>query len=402
MIDKIATVKTDCIGENTLIKSFAVIDQEVIIGSNVIIHPHVTIEAGVVIGNNVEIFPGAYIGKLPKGAGAVARKIEYQQKVKIGDNSVIGPNAVIYADVTIGSNTLIGDNASIREQVIIGDFCIISRSVTINYNTSIGNRTKIMDMTHITGNCQIGNDVFISVLVATTNDRAIGQSGYDEEKVIGPNIGNGVAIGAGANILPGVYIGEGSVVAASAVVSKDVLPKKMVAGNPARVIKSLDGGGGDIAEYFVHDLAYVETEAIGKGTRIWAFTHILNGAKIGSNVNICDSVFIENDVEIGNNVTIKCGVQLWDGIRLKDNVFIGPNVTFTNDPFPRSKNYLDRYPETIVKEGASIGANATILPGVTIGKKAMIGAGAVVTKNIPDYAVAVGNPAKIIRYLQEA
>jgi acetyltransferase-like isoleucine patch superfamily enzyme len=100
-----------------------------------------------------------------------------------------------------------------------------------------------MDMTHITGNCQIGDDVFISVLVATTNDRAIGQSGYAEEKVIGPNIGNGVAIGASANILPGVSIGEGSVVAASAVVSKDVLPRKMVAGNPARVIKSLDGGG---------------------------------------------------------------------------------------------------------------------------------------------------------------
>jgi acetyltransferase-like isoleucine patch superfamily enzyme len=110
---------------------------------------------------------------------------------------------------------------------------------------------------------------------------------------------------------------------------------------------------------------------------------------------------VENDVEISNNVTIKCGVQLWDGIRLKDNVFIGPNVTFTNDPFPRSKHYLNKYPETIVKEGASIGANATILPGVTIGENAMVGAGAVITKDIPDYGVAVGNPAKIIRLLQE-
>ena len=119
-------------------------------------------------------------------------------------------------------------------------------------------------------------------------------------------------------------------------------------------------------------------------------------------MNICDHVFIENDVEIGNNVTIKCGVQLWDGIRLKDNVFVGPNVTFTNDPFPRSKKYLDRYPETIVEESASIGANATILPGVTIGKNAMVGAGAVVTQNIPDDAVAIGNPAKIIKYLQGA
>ncbi|NTW20954.1 MAG: N-acetyltransferase, partial [Nostocales cyanobacterium W4_Combined_metabat2_030] len=138
------------------------------------------------------------------------------------------------------------------------------------------------------------------------------------------------------------------------------------------------------------------------GTRIWAFAHVLKGAKIGENVNICDHVFIENDVEIGNNVTIKCGVQVWDGIRLKDNVFVGPNVTFTNDPFPRSKKYLDRYPETIVEESASIGANATILPGVTIGKNAMVGAGSVVTQNIPDDAVAIGNPAKIIKYLQGA
>jgi UDP-2-acetamido-3-amino-2,3-dideoxy-glucuronate N-acetyltransferase len=154
-------------------------------------------------------------------------------------------------------------------------------------------------------------------------------------------------------------------------------------------------------EHFIHDLACVETESIGRGTRVWAFAHILPAAKIGEDVNICDHVFIENDVIVGDRVTIKCGVQLWDGIRLEDDVFVGPNVTFTNDPFPRSKQYPDKYSETLVQQGASIGANATILPGINIGKKAMIGAGAVVTKDVPDYAVVVGNPARIVRYLEE-
>lgn len=151
---------------------------------------------------------------------------------------------------------------------------------------------------------------------------------------------------------------------------------------------------------FIHELAYVETESVGQGTRIWAFAHILPGAVIGEDVNICDHTFIENDVIVGNRVTIKCGVYLWDGVRLEDDVFVGPNATFTNDLFPRSKQYLSDFPKTVVKCGASIGANATILPGITIGKNAMIGAGSVVTQDVPDNAVVVGNPAKVIRFLE--
>jgi acetyltransferase-like isoleucine patch superfamily enzyme/dTDP-4-dehydrorhamnose 3,5-epimerase-like enzyme len=152
--------------------------------------------------------------------------------------------------------------------------------------------------------------------------------------------------------------------------------------------------------YFAHPQALVESENIGKNTRVWAFAHILPGAVVGEDCNICDQTFIENDVILGNRVTIKCGVQLWDGITLEDDVFVGPNATFTNDPFPRSKQYPETFSRTIVRKGASIGANATILPGLSIGQYAMVGAGTVVTKNVPPFAVVVGNPARITGYVQ--
>lgn len=155
----------------------------------------------------------------------------------------------------------------------------------------------------------------------------------------------------------------------------------------------------DVADYFRHPMAIVEAEKVGRGSRIWAFAHILPDAVIGEECNICDHTFIENDVVIGDRVTVKSGVQIWDGVRIEDDVFIGPNATFTNDPLPRSRLHLERYPQTCVRRGASIGANATILAGVTIGRHAMVGAGAVVTRSVPPHAVVVGNPARIIRYL---
>jgi UDP-2-acetamido-3-amino-2,3-dideoxy-glucuronate N-acetyltransferase len=150
--------------------------------------------------------------------------------------------------------------------------------------------------------------------------------------------------------------------------------------------------------YFVHPQGICESTQVGDETRIWAFAHVLPGAVIGRDCNICDHVFIENDVVLGDRVTVKSGVQLWDGIRLGNDVFVGPNATFTNDRYPRSRQWPDKYPVTHVGEGASIGANATILPGLTIGRGAMVGAGAVVTKNVPPNAVVYGNPARIHGY----
>lgn len=144
----------------------------------------------------------------------------------------------------------------------------------------------------------------------------------------------------------------------------------------------------------IHPLTDVQSTKIGVNTTVWQFCVILKNAKIGSNCNINAHVLIENDVDIGNNVTIKSGVQIWDGITLEDDVFIGPNVTFTNDFFPRSKQYQKKFLQTLIKKGASIGANSTIIGGITIGEYAMIGASSVVTKNIANQELWYGNPAK--------
>jgi acetyltransferase-like isoleucine patch superfamily enzyme len=149
----------------------------------------------------------------------------------------------------------------------------------------------------------------------------------------------------------------------------------------------------------IHPLADVRSDDIGPSTRVWQYCVVFSGAKIGNNCNLCAHTLIESDVIVGDNVTVKSGVFLWDGTRLEDNVFIGPNATFTNDLMPRSKVYPDSFSGILVKRGASIGANATILPGITIGANAMVGAGAVVTRDVPDNAIVAGNPAKVIRYL---
>ncbi|MGA9858819.1 MAG: acyltransferase [Solirubrobacteraceae bacterium] len=149
---------------------------------------------------------------------------------------------------------------------------------------------------------------------------------------------------------------------------------------------------------FIHPHALVESDRIGAGTRIWAFAHVMPGAVIGADCNVCDHTYVEGDVVVGDRVTLKSGVFLWDGLRVQDDVFIGPQATFTNDLMPRSRQPFELR-ETTIRRGASIGAGAVILPGLTIGERAMIGAGAVVTKDVPSDVVVAGNPARVIRTL---
>src|SRR6185436_8089388 len=155
-------------------------------------------------------------------------------------------------------------------------------------------------------------------------------------------------------------------------------------------------------QYFAHPTSIVETEDIGPRTRIWAFAHVLPTARIGADCNICDHTLIENDAILGDRVTVKCYVEVAERVTLEDDVFVGPNVGFTNDRFPRSREWPTEYARTLVKRGASIGANACILPGLTIGAKAMIGAGAVVTRDVPAGAIVVGNPAFVKGYVDSA
>ena len=222
------------IGSNVTIMPFAVIG-DCHIGDDCVIHAHTVISDNVHLGQGVEVFPGAFLGKEPKGAGALARRPEFKRILTIGDNCSIGPNVVIFYDVVIGNNTLLGDGASIREQCQIGSFCILGRYVTVNYNTKIGDRTKIMDCSQITGNAIIGDEVFISLLVGTTNDNVV-RHGYAEH-VIGPTIENNVVIGVGASLLPAITIGAGATIAAGSVVTKDVAAQTLVAGVPARFVR---------------------------------------------------------------------------------------------------------------------------------------------------------------------
>jgi acetyltransferase-like isoleucine patch superfamily enzyme len=238
MISKTAVVESTDIGSGTKIGDFAVVGPGVRLGDGVIVHPHVVIEPGVMIGDGVEVFPGAYIGKEPKGAGATARKPEFQRGVVIKANCSVGSNAVIYQDVRIGENTLIGDGAVIREQGVVGARCIVGMHVTVGYSVTIQNGVKIMDHTHVVGKSLLEDGVFVAMNVGMANDRFIGRRGYEEEQIQGATIRKGAMVGVGANLLPGIEIGENAVVAAGAVVTRDVSASETVAGVPARTVRS--------------------------------------------------------------------------------------------------------------------------------------------------------------------
>lgn len=233
--------KTQIISPSARIAKTAVIYDGVIIEDDVVIHDYVVIYPGVTIQKKSEIFDHCVIGKYPTSPGSTIRPLRESYKpVVIGESCVLCPGSVVYIGCKIGGHTLLGDFCSIREDCQIGEYCIISRNVSVNYETIIGHHTKIMDNTHITGNMHIGNYVFISVLVATTNDNAMGRNGYDSDEVHGATIDDYVTIGAAANILPNVHIGTNSVVGASALVTKDVPADCVVMGIPARIVRRVE------------------------------------------------------------------------------------------------------------------------------------------------------------------
>ncbi len=233
-ISKTAIVETEAIGPGTKIGDFSVVRADVRLGNDVVIHPYVVIESGVVLGDGVEVFPGAYIGKEPKGAGALARLPEFKREVTIGANCSIGPNAVIYYDVFIGDNSLVGDSTSIREQCVVGKKSVVGMHVSVGYDVKIGDNVKIMEHTHMVGKSLVEDNVFIGPNVGMANDRFIGTKGYGDEHIQGVTIRQGALISVGAILLPGVEVGEQAIVAAGAVIGKDVPAHRMAVGFAAR------------------------------------------------------------------------------------------------------------------------------------------------------------------------
>lgn len=228
------------IDPNAKISKTAIIYDDVTIEENVIIHDYVVIYPNTIIKRGTEIFDHCVLGKLPTSPGITSRQLKDKyDSLVIGEHCVLCPGTVLYTGTTLGNNNLLGDYCSIREECKIGNNCIISRNVSVNYNTIIGNDTKIMDNSHITGNMIIGNHVFISVLVATTNDNSMDREGYNPEHIKGAIIEDNVSIGAAANILPQVTIGENAIVGAGAIVTKSVPANKVVMGVPARVIRDV-------------------------------------------------------------------------------------------------------------------------------------------------------------------
>jgi acetyltransferase-like isoleucine patch superfamily enzyme len=237
MISETAIVETEVIGSGTSIADFAIVRAGARLGRDVTVHPHVVIESGVEIGDGVEIFPGAYLGKEPKGAGAVARRPEFERWVTIGANCVVGTNSIVYYEVSIGPNTLVGDGAAIREQCSIGERCVVGTHVAVGYAVEVGDRVKIMDRAQVVGNSKLEDGVFIGPGVGMANDPYIGTRDYDDGHVQGATIREGAMVGVGANLLPGIEIGEGALVTAGTLVSRDIPAHVMAAGVPARVLK---------------------------------------------------------------------------------------------------------------------------------------------------------------------
>jgi acetyltransferase-like isoleucine patch superfamily enzyme len=234
-IDHFVVIRTGAqVGDSCRLGAHSVVGSHARLEANCVLHPGVVVGESVILDRDVEVFPSAVIGRHPSGAGATARSPSTEQTLRIGPGCSIGAHATIYYGVVIGEGTLVGDGASIREGARIGRRCIISRCVTLNYDVLVGDDVKIMDNTHVTGGTIIGDGAFVSLTVGMTNDNSPTDPVHDGERIAGPVIKARAVIGAGATLLPGIVIGEDAVVAAGAVVTRDVAPGGMVMGVPAR------------------------------------------------------------------------------------------------------------------------------------------------------------------------
>jgi UDP-3-O-[3-hydroxymyristoyl] glucosamine N-acyltransferase len=231
-----AVVETGRIGEAVAVGPYCVVGPDVTLEDGVRLHPHVVISGGVTVGAGTEVFPGAVVGKPPARSPALSRVPAGGGRVRLGRGCSIGAYAVIYEGVAIGADSLVGDHASIREGCVIGMRCIVGRCVSVHPECEVGDRSRIYDHAHVASGTRMGVDCFIGLHVAMTSDNALGALAYAPDRVRGPAFGDRVAVGAGAIILPAVRLGEGSTVAAGAVVTRDVEAKAFVRGVPARAV----------------------------------------------------------------------------------------------------------------------------------------------------------------------
>ena len=227
------------ISNKVIISKLAVIHDNVEINDDVIIHDNVVISSNTIIGKGTEIFAGAILGRIPKPNRTISKKINPNLgPLEIGEDCIIGANSVLYTGTRIGCNVLLGDLCWIREECFIDDFAIVGNGTTVHYNAKIGKRTRINSACNIVGNCVLEEDVFFGPCVVMVNDNALGRMGYNKE-VVGATVKRGAAIGGNATLLPNIIIGEDAIVAAGAMVTKDVPSGKVVLGNPARIVKNV-------------------------------------------------------------------------------------------------------------------------------------------------------------------